>query len=204
MLDVIDYNSLKRIIHNSEIKNDTIGILFTRPELETGKSILGSLNFYHHMSGESINFFLPGYSAYTDSVYKDNVPVVSIDDVPWSFSVEHFVNFVNDMQKYSKWIYSGESDLLLVEYENNLLCFDRTMDLKLDLMLKEGVIHSVPSFFQSLFFYSQEHDINKIRNRELFRGGMQLTIGTIKQALPNALGKGVDIARYYSVENLSK
>ena len=33
---------------NNQVAEDAIGILITRPDLEVGKSILNSLNYYHY------------------------------------------------------------------------------------------------------------------------------------------------------------
>ena len=42
MLEAITYQNMLRDINSNEIKEDTIGILITRPDLEVGKSILNS------------------------------------------------------------------------------------------------------------------------------------------------------------------
>lgn len=56
MLEAITYQNMLRDINSDEIKEDTIGILITRPDLEVGKSILNSLNYFHHLSGNNTNF----------------------------------------------------------------------------------------------------------------------------------------------------
>ena len=69
------------------ILNDTIGILITRPDLTTGKSILDSLEYFHFRTGKSLNFYLAGYGAYwTNSEYSDGKVVAVIAGVKWSFS----------------------------------------------------------------------------------------------------------------------
>lgn len=59
MIEKITENCLER-----GLRNDYIGILVTRPDLDSGKSILNSLNYYHHLTGQAVNFYLPGYGAY--------------------------------------------------------------------------------------------------------------------------------------------
>lgn len=54
-------------IRTNEFVEDTIGVLITRPDLNTGNSILKSLNYFHHLTGNNINFYLPGYGAYWSS-----------------------------------------------------------------------------------------------------------------------------------------
>ena len=40
MLEAVTYQGMLRDINNNQRKEDTIGILITRPDLEVGKSIL--------------------------------------------------------------------------------------------------------------------------------------------------------------------
>ena len=54
-----------------------------------------------------------------------------------------FVCFINDLETYSKWEYSGESELLMLEYKDGILSYDN--------MMRDRVIVSIPSFFQQLF-----------------------------------------------------
>ena len=50
MLEAITYQDVLNYIKNNRLSEDTIGILITRPDLDTGKSILKSLNYYHILS----------------------------------------------------------------------------------------------------------------------------------------------------------
>ena len=61
-----------------------------------------------------------------------------------------FVYFINDLEMYSKWEYSGESELLMLEYKEGILSFDNIMQFYLDKMMRDKVIDSIPSFFQQL------------------------------------------------------
>ena len=56
MLEAVTYQGMLRDISDNRVKEDIIGILITRPDLEVGKSILCSLNYYHHLTGKKINF----------------------------------------------------------------------------------------------------------------------------------------------------
>ena len=47
MLEAITYQNMLKEIKRSELLEDTIGILITRPDLETGKDIINSLGYYH-------------------------------------------------------------------------------------------------------------------------------------------------------------
>ena len=98
MLEAITYQAMLEDISRNNILEDTIGILITRPELEVGKDILSSLNYYHHASSKNVNFYLPGYGAYWHGTYPDGRVVTKINGVDWSFSDSMFVQFVGELQ----------------------------------------------------------------------------------------------------------
>ena len=123
MLEAVTYQEMLRDINNNQVKEDTIGILITRPDLEVGKSILCSLNYYHHVTGNNLNFYLPGYGAYWYGTYPDGQVVSKINGTEWSYSDKMFVGFIEDLEKYSTWKYSGESELLMLKYKNGTLSF---------------------------------------------------------------------------------
>lgn len=56
MIDAITYTEMLNHIRTNEFVEDTIGVLITRPDLNTGNSILKSLNYFHHLTGNNINF----------------------------------------------------------------------------------------------------------------------------------------------------
>lgn len=49
MIDAITYTEMLKHIRTNEFVEDTIGVLITRPDLNTGNSILKSLNYFHHL-----------------------------------------------------------------------------------------------------------------------------------------------------------
>ena len=166
MFDALTYQEmLKEIKKNSEkygITDDVVAILITRPDLATGKDILNSLEYYHFRTGHSINFYLPGYGAYwTEEEYPDGKVVAEIASVKWSFSNQCFVKFIEDMEKYSKWRYSGESDLIFAEVKNRIYGWEqRRMDFfcllrKMRIIMKLHNIYLVKmiliAFLQTLY-----------------------------------------------------
>lgn len=61
------------------------------------------LNYYHHLSKENTNFYLPGYGAYWYGTYPDGRVVTKIDGVEWSFSDAMFVQFIENLEEHSTW-----------------------------------------------------------------------------------------------------
>lgn len=202
MLEAITYQEMLRNIKNNEIENDTIGILITRPDLECGRNILNSLNYYHHASGNNINFYLPGYGAYWGENYPDKQIVTTIDGIKWAYSDQMFVKFVEDLEKYSKWKYSGESELLMLEYQNGKLNFDAVMCFRLDNMLQDKVINSVSSFFQRLFRIADNgRPLEQIRNTFGKQQFIQMSKLIIKDNIPEVWQDIVTQEKYFFVKN---
>ena len=207
MLDALTYQEmLKNIKGNIErygIENDTIGILITRPDLDTGKSILKSLEYFHFRTGKTINFYLPGYGAYWNDTYPDGKVVTEINRVKWSFSNEMFTEFLSDLEKYSKWKYSGESELLLVDFKKGILLFDKIMQFHLDNMIRDNVIYSVHQFFEQLFRVCQDKEtLNQVSNAFGLDKAKQITKERILDKLPVGLGNIFTQEKYFCVRNM--
>ena len=78
MIDAITYADMLKHIRNNELIEDTIGILITRPDLHTGNDILKSLSYFHHLTGNNINFYLPGYGAPIGAVIDIRIWTMSL------------------------------------------------------------------------------------------------------------------------------
>lgn len=165
MLDALTYrkmmNDIKRNQGRDTSQEDTIGILLTKPDLETGRSIQDRLAYYHFRTGCSVHFYLPGYGASWKQAYADRRAVTTIDGTQWSFSSEMFMCFVREMERRSEWRYSGSSELIFITYKNKELLYDKMMIFYPDRMLRDGVICSMQQFFDVLF--------NLCRSEERFR-----------------------------------
>ena len=207
MLEALTYQEmLKHIKGNVEqygIEDDTIGILITRPDLPTGKSILNSLEYFHFRTGKTINFYLPGYGAYWNDSYLDGKIITEINGVNWYFSNEMFTEFVCDIEKYSKWKYSGESELLLVDLKKGIISFDRMMLFQLDNMLRDNVVYSIHQFFEQLFrIYKDKETLNQVSNAFVLDKAKQITKECILDKLPVGLGDIFTQEKYFCVRNM--
>lgn len=210
MYEALTYQiMLEEISRNAKqygILNDSIGILITRPDLPTGKTILDSLEYFHFRTGKSVNFYLPGYGAYwPKSDYPDGKVVTVIQGVNWSFSNEMFAKFISELEKYSKWQYSGESELLLVELKNGILSYEGMMQFHLDNMIRDGVINSVHQFFEQVFrMCSDKETLNQISNAFGVDKLKQISKEKILEKLPLDLGKVFMQEKYFCVKNMTR
>lgn len=205
MFEAITYQNMLMDINRNQIKDDTIGILITRPDLEVGKSILNSLNYYHHLSGHNTNFYLPGYGAYWYGTYPDGQVVTKINGTDWSYSDQMFVGFINDLQNYSRWKYSGESELLMLEYKDGILSYDNMMQFYLENMMRDRVIVSVASFFQQLLDTCKEKkSLKEISNTFGKDKLIQVTKETVLNNIPSSLVNVFTQEKYFCVRNCNK
>lgn len=148
MIDAITYQRMLEKLEESNMSEGIVGFLFTRPDLVTGKSIMGSLSYYHHATRENIDFFLPGYGAYWPlDLYEDKIEVTQIEHIRWLFSSKAFTDFAYEFEDMTGWEYSGESELLLIPYDDGKLDFSDRMSFLIDQMIKDNVISSISSFF---------------------------------------------------------
>lgn len=209
MIDALTYQiMLEEINRNAReegVLNDSVGILITRPELPTGKDILNSLEYYHFRTGKLVNFYLPGYGAYWNSDYPDSKIVTTIDNVNWSFSNQMFALFIEDLEKNSKWQYSGESELLLVDLKEGNLSYEKMMQFYLDKMIRDGIIYSVDQFFEDLFRICKDKDsLNQISNAFGMNKANQVSIDVLLDKLPLGLGNVFIQEKYFCVKNMER
>lgn len=206
MIEALTYQSMLEHIKSNGFVEDTVGILMTRPSLPTGKSILEELNYYHHLTGSSINFYLPGYGAYWNAEkYSDMKAVTEIDGVDWFFSSNAFVAFIDALEDASRWKYSGESELLLISYHDNQLDFSGCAVFCLDAMLRDEAISSVSRFITDL---SRSAKRNNAVKSIAAKGATKCITRTVIQEmlafLPQNVSKAIKRGRHYVCKDFSK
>lgn len=198
MLEAIDYESMIENIKEHKVEQDTIGILLTRPTSKSGKDIVETLPYYHHRSGKSINFYLPGYGAYWYGVYPDEENVTVIDGTQWSFSSQKYVEFIEALENHSKWKYSGESELLFVEYVNGELDYSNVLRFRLDEMLRDKAIPSINVLFENIFRCSfQQKNLTRLSDVTGLKALGQVTMDCILGELPNFFSGALKKGRHY-------
>ena len=131
--------------------------------------------------------------------------VTTIDNVNWSFSNQMFALFIEDLEKNSKWQYSGESELLLVDLKEGTLSYEKMMQFYLDKMIRDGVIYSVDQFFEELFRICKDKDsLNQISNAFGLNKAKQVSIDVLLDKLPLGLGNVFIQEKYFCVKNMER
>lgn len=78
----------KRYPHRERGSIRMVGLLFAPPGARLAREhIIPSLDYFHHRSGDNIDFFCAGYSRYG---FTPGERPVSNDDPPWMFSDQVF------------------------------------------------------------------------------------------------------------------
>lgn len=178
-------------IRENEFIEDTIGILLVRPNLHTGNSILKSLNYFHHLTGNNIDFYLPGYGAHwsTDG-YPDMNNVACINEVDRSFSYKAFVELMASQEEVSKWKYSDENELLLIPYHGQMIGFSEVGIFRLGAMLNNGTISFISSVISVLSrFVKHDNSVTSITARGVVKCVTKAVIEEIIDNIPTYISK---------------
>jgi len=92
------------------------GILLARPEDSlTRDEILPHLNYWHHRSGDYVDFFCVGYLPrwYADST-AGLPPVVTVGNGEWAFAQSAFVELLTVIEETAGIAYDGSPSLILL------------------------------------------------------------------------------------------
>ncbi|MCS6160744.1 hypothetical protein [Shewanella baltica] len=141
-------------------KKSLVAVLFCNPNSQFCRGeILDSLSYFHHRSKEHIDIFCCGYGAYwPENKYPDLKVVTTIDGADWSYSDSSFVAALEDFESKTKWRYSGENELLLLDVSPSTnpddLNINSAIVCNLEQMKKDGAFSSVRALFESIIRYA--------------------------------------------------
>jgi hypothetical protein len=128
-----------------------VAIIFGRPHNKVIKEdILPNLSEYHLRSGEFLEIFCVGFLE-AEGEFR------SVDP----FDAHAFLRATDSFEDKTKWRYSGETDLLLMnsywqpKRKRAVLDFTTVICFTLERALETKVIKSVPSFIQDLLTYAK-------------------------------------------------
>lgn len=150
---------------NSKVKRHSlVVVLFCNPSTPFARDeLVPSLNYFHKRSKEYINIFCCGFGAFgSKSDYPDIQKVGKIDSDDWFYSDEAFVNVVEEFEERTKWKYSGENELLLLDVvknrESNDLTIENAIVCNLEQMHKDKAFTSVRSLMEKLIDYAKSDE----------------------------------------------
>ncbi|WP_300384675.1 hypothetical protein [Clostridium sp.] len=182
----------------------TVGILIGNANCNFVKEyILSKINQYHHRSNSDIDFYFPGYGAYWNGYFGAEEIVCKVNNVDWLYSDKLLFDFINVLETKSKYKYSGETDLILINYKNGELDFSEVMVFWLDRMQRDGVIYSPANFFETVFrMFKDRMSVYEASDRLAIKGIGRCIINMIKEKV-SLLGL-YDDNNWYCVRDFAK
>jgi len=190
-----------------------VGLLFAPPEARLARDeIIPALEYFHHRSGDNIDFFCAGYRRYGPDAERGEKPVTE-DDPPWFFNLRLYDQFRRQIQQLSTWRYSGEADLLLMNANFNeasgevSLDFTSAIACDLDRMVKDGAIQSVRRFFEQIFQFAEGAQMPDPTWGFSDKQGLRTAGSALKRVvlslLPRNLGDDYKRAEHFAIRDIS-
>lgn len=188
-----------------------VGLLFAPEQVRLARDeIIPSLDYFHHRSGNQIDFFCAGYSRYG---FTPGERPVTNDDPPWMFSPEAYHRFQREIERLSRWRYSGEADLILMngmrgnDDRTASLDFGSAIVCDLDRMIRDGAIQSIRRFFENVFHFSEETKAADPTWGFSDRMGAHTAGSALKRVilslLPKGLGDDYKRAEHFAIRDVS-
>lgn len=154
MIEAISYRRLLEGLINKHGNDSivTVGLLLGNANCDFMKNnILSKINQFHHRSNHNIDFYFPGYGVYWYGCFGQEETVCNVDGVKWLYSDELYCKFIDDLESQSRWRYSGETELILINFKNGEFDFSEMLVFWLHKMVNDQVIYSPSNFFETVF-----------------------------------------------------
>lgn len=196
------------------------GILFAPPHTKLAReSIIPSLSHLHHRSENEIDFFCMGYAS--KDIYRSNPDdalkmKIECDSgtVFWEYSDAVFNQLRKDFEKRTKWRYSGECDLLLVnaifDFEDNTLFIDfsKVVWLTLHSTLIDNPDISVGTLFENICSFADnstsDNPVNDFSDSQGLKRVGKATLESVADGIKKLPGKIFQKAHHFRVINIER
>lgn len=149
----------ERYPHKSSILT---GIVFARPELDlVQKEIIPNIDYWFRRSDYYTDFFFGGYAKGTLDGIPDFRKVTLVNRTKWYFNDKYYLDFVDEIERLSKWTPSGGTDLILTNARCDggktkaYLDLSSAMSLDLEKAKSEELFQTVPHFFERIFHFAR-------------------------------------------------
>lgn len=112
------------------------------------------------------------------------------------------MKFTRKLERNSKWIYSGESELILLPLIDGKIDFQKILLFYLDDMLRDGAIKSVSAFFQQLSrLFESKSTLRKIKSALRKDNFIESIKEAIVKNLPHIIGDIITKEKYFVIMN---
>jgi len=195
-----------------------VGLLFARPDSPLAREeIVPSLNYFHHRSGDKIDFFCVGYGWFSPpNVAPDQLKVHAggPNKMGWGFSARRFDEFRRDIERKTSWRYSGGTELLLTnallahDSQEVVLEWNSTIRCDLDRMKADGAIIGVHPLFEEVFRAADTASdddptwaLSDAQGARVAGSGLKRLLLSL---LPKSLGDDVRRAAHFAIADVGK
>lgn len=196
-------------------KSKLIGILFCHPKSPIGKDeIVDHLDYFHERSGEVIDLFCVGFGAsWPHGHCSDQTVVTNVDGIDWLFSAKAFNAVRNEVERQTKWQYSGETDLILLaarkdDEQKSFFDFSCAIACNLEVMKSDKAFTSVRAFFEEIFKFGEKYKgpdpVWVLSDKKGFKEGANFLRSAILSILPKQLRESYEKAKHFVVQDISK
>lgn len=142
-----------------------VALTFAQPSTKiAAETLIPRLAYFDSRTEQYIHFFFAGYAGYRFA--DDAIPVADGHYefgtiIPWGFSQKKFAEFVNEMERTTRWRPSGDVDLILVEPKdpgdggNPVLDFTQAVLCDVTAMIRDGVIDHASRLFEAIIGFAR-------------------------------------------------
>jgi len=165
---------------------------------EIAEEAISSINYWNLCSGDNIDILFPGWDRESDLI---------------SFDVVKFYEFQKEIEASSKWIYGGESEILLINFDydpattEGRFSFDESVSLPVEDMIKKGITSSVDALVNEIVSISKSVDkpsVWEISDQFAIQRARKSIWEYIKNKATGGFSKVYDELRPFAVCNLEK
>lgn len=207
-----------------------VGFVFIRGDRGGGGKVLAeevtsSLRYWHLDSDRYIDFIFPGWRKPYLHEKETNMPYVDLDSgSPLVFDIELFSKMRQSIEKQSRWRYSGETDILLVNYMLNPayawgtlqrkstsyyghLDFREAITLYVEQMIKKKLTLSIDALMHEIISASkliERPGVWEISDRIGYQRGSKALWTFLKRMFARKLTDVLDEVQPFAVHNLRK
>jgi Leucine Rich repeats (2 copies) len=203
--------TLSKVLEHSKLHPEALCCLLFAPPFSKSASeaVIPRLGYLNHRTAQYIDFHCAGYGGYwREDDYPDMELIgdVRYEDgtiIPWAFSQKAFSDFVNELEKATKWRYSGETEVIIL---NALKLFEDCLILDIDTMIKDNAINRTSELFESLIQYSRSNESRATAYQYSDSKTPNIFGRAVLDVLsegPKALGKTWKSGRHFAVKSIA-
>jgi hypothetical protein len=171
--------------------------------------VIPRIGYLDHRSGKYVHFYCAGYGGYwhRDIVQDmEEIGDVKYGDgtmIPWAFSQNLFARFVDELERATKWRYSGDVELIMLGPNVD---FSKALIFKVQAMVEDKAIRSSAELFEAIIRYCRDavgdpsaYDFSDVQGaKELGKGVLDAILSYLPEPVRGVWEKG----RHYAVKNI--